>query len=239
MSFAMGPVLLAGGAEFRGRMAVADRAALALAGGPDAPVCIIPAAAAPDDNHQRAGRNGVDWFRSLGASDVKLLPLIDRASADSPRMGQSLRTARLIYLLGGVPHYLAGSLANTRCWQAVLDARQAGAVVGGSSAGAMVLCEHYYDPHADRIQPGLNLLPGVAVIPHHERVGRHWSRRLQAELPGTLLIGIDEETGVLIDASSGRWQIRGRGILTAYRFGQTRRVGPEAAATFAELFRTP
>jgi cyanophycinase len=59
-----GILLLAGGAEFGGQMAAVDREAIERAGGRDAPIRIIPAAAAPDHNHQRAGRNGERWFRS-------------------------------------------------------------------------------------------------------------------------------------------------------------------------------
>ena len=54
-----GYLLLEGGAEFGGRMSEPDRRAIELAGGPGAPISIIPTAAAPDNNHQRAGRNGV------------------------------------------------------------------------------------------------------------------------------------------------------------------------------------
>src|SRR5215210_4629899 len=96
-----GYILLEGGAEFGGRMADPDRRAIELAGGPDARISIIPAAAAPDHNHERAGRNGVRWFESLGAKNVTALPLIDRASADSPAIVAALRESWLIYLLGG------------------------------------------------------------------------------------------------------------------------------------------
>ncbi len=61
-----------------------DRRAIELAGGPGARMSIIPAAAVPDNNHQHAGQNGVDWFRELGAVDVSALPLINRTSADDP-----------------------------------------------------------------------------------------------------------------------------------------------------------
>lgn len=54
----MGYLVLEGGAEFGGRMAEPDRRALALAGGPEAPIVIIPTAAAPDHNHERAGQTG-------------------------------------------------------------------------------------------------------------------------------------------------------------------------------------
>ena len=64
----MGYIVLEGGAEFGGEMAAPDRRALELAGGLDVPVSIIPTAAAPDNNHQRAGENGKRWFQSLGKS---------------------------------------------------------------------------------------------------------------------------------------------------------------------------
>ena len=62
----MGYLLLEGGAEFGGRMREPDLRAIELAGGFDAPLRIIPAAAAPDHNHNNAGGNGVRWFRNLG-----------------------------------------------------------------------------------------------------------------------------------------------------------------------------
>ena len=72
----MSYILLEGGAEFGGDMAIPDRRALELAGGPDVRISIIPTAAAPDDNHQRAGQNGMRWFQSLGATAMVLAKLI-------------------------------------------------------------------------------------------------------------------------------------------------------------------
>src|SRR5437879_10015760 len=77
-----GYLLLEGGAEFGGQMAVPDRRALELAGGFESRISIIPTAAAPDNNFLRAGNNGVRWFRSLGATHVESLPVIDTASAN-------------------------------------------------------------------------------------------------------------------------------------------------------------
>ena len=47
-----GILLLAGGAEFGGQMSEPDLRAIELAGGFDAPICIIPTAAAPDRNQK-------------------------------------------------------------------------------------------------------------------------------------------------------------------------------------------
>ncbi len=211
-----GHLLLAGGAEFGGQMAAPDRKALAAAGGSEAPVVIIPAAAAPDHNAERAGQNGVRWFRSLGAEQVDALPLVDRASANDPAIADQLRHAQLIYLLGGFPAHLADSLRESLSWQALREAFHSGAVIAGSSAGAMVLGNHYYDPFQSVVKPGLGLIGQVCVIPHHATFGRQWTAILSEALPTSLLMGIDEETGALTPGTSGTWQVFGKGRVVLY-----------------------
>ena len=221
-----GALLLEGGAEFGGKMADPDREALAAAGGPSAMVAIIPAAAAPDHNDERAGQNAVRWFRHLGALQVESLPLVDRVSADDPAIADRLLKARLIYLLGGFPAHLALSLQGSRSWQAVLQAYESGAVIAGSSAGAMVLCSDYYDPAGHTVAPGLGLLSRTCVIPHHETVGRRWVPVLQKALPDAVLLGIDEETGALTLRALNRWRVYGKGRVTVYRQNQVAVFGP-------------
>ncbi len=220
----MSHLLLAGGAEFGGPMSAPDLRAIALAGGFDAPICIIPAAAAPDNNYKRAGNNGVRWFKSLGAKNVVSLDVIDSKSANDPALAASIRTARLIYLLGGFPRHLALTLAGSACWQAALDVYTAGGVIAGSSAGAMVLCEYYYDPYEEkRLLRGLNLIPNACVLPHHNHFGKTWAARLAELLPGSVLVGIDESTGMI--RSGGEWEVHGAGGVTLYRAGSAVRYG--------------
>ena len=85
------------------------------------------------------------------AREVAALPLIDRESADHPAIAAALRDSRLIYMLGGFTHYLGRTLLGSASWRAILAAYADGAVVAGSSAGAMVMCEHYYDPESGRV----------------------------------------------------------------------------------------
>ena len=212
----MGFVLLEGGREFNAGMAAADERAMAVCGGRAQPVRIIPAAAAPDNNHGHAAANGVDWFRGLGAADVRAVDIIDRASADLPGLAKEIEYARLVFMLGGFTRYLAETLSGSLAWQALVSAHRAGAVIAGSSAGAMVLCEHYFDPASGNVLPGLNLLPGVCVLPHHDTFGKGWAPRLTSLLPGALLIGIDEETGLLNDDPTGQWTVYGKGAVTVY-----------------------
>lgn len=211
----MGYLLLEGGAEFGGAMHDPDLRAIQLAGGFDAPIRIIPTAAAPDNNHARAGNNGVRWFQSLGARDAESLPLIDKASANDPKIVESLRSANLIYLLGGFTHYLGQTLLESKAWEAALDAYQNGAVIAGSSAGAMVLCAHYYDPGGGKVERGLNLVPNACVLPHHNTFGKNWAGKLKALLPGVILLGIDEYTGMLM--VDGEWNVYGGGEVTVYQ----------------------
>ncbi|MFN2198633.1 MAG: cyanophycinase [Anaerolineales bacterium] len=211
-----GDLLLEGGAEFGGAMAEPDRRAIELAGGKDVPLVIIPTAAAPDNNHQRAGANGRRWFESLGVRQVRVVPLIDRTSAADPQIVEQLRLARLIYLLGGFTHYLGQVLAGTPAWEAVMAAHAEGALIAGSSAGAMVLAEYYFDPQGGRVVKGLNLVPDSCVIPHHDTFGRSWAPRLRALLPDVTLIGIDEQTGMLSARQPGSWRVYGRGAVTVY-----------------------
>lgn len=236
-----GYLLLEGGAEFGGKMVEPDRRAIALAGGVDAIISIIPTAAAPDNNYQRAGNNGVNWFKSLGATNVEWLPLIDKASANDVRVANKLARSRLIYMLGGFTGYLGETLTGSASWQGVLRAYEGGAVIAGSSAGAMVMCQYYYDPGKSQVVEGLNLVPNSCVLPHHNTFGKNWAQRMTGLLPGAVLLGIDERTGMLDDADDGEagrkksWRVYGQGAVTLYRKGQP--VVYQAGETFNEDFR--
>lgn len=215
----MGYLLLEGGAEFGGRMREPDLRALELAGGFDAPLRILPTAATPDHNHIHAGNNGIRWFQRLGARDVDSLPLIDKASANDEGIARSLRAARLIYLLGGFPHYLAQTLKDSLAWSAVLDAYRNGAVIAGSSAGAMALCQFYYDPYEGKTHEGLNLVPNTLLLPHHNTFGKSWAPQLLQQVPTVTLLGIDEQTAILNDGKDKSWTVYGHGGVTLYRDG--------------------
>ncbi|GLV55700.1 cyanophycinase [Dictyobacter sp. S3.2.2.5] len=219
-----GYVVLEGGDEFGGKMAVPDRRAIELAGGMDAMISIIPTAAAPDHNHRRAGMNGVNWFQQLGATNVRSLPLIDKASANAEEIIAALDQSRLIYLLGGFPHHLGQTLLRSKSWDAMRQAYERGAVLAGSSAGAMVLCQYYFDPQSKKVVEGLGLIPGACVLPHHNAFGKNWAGQLTGPLPDAVLLGIDEQTGMINDVDSEQrntWRAYGKGSVTLYRAGHT------------------
>lgn len=224
----MGHLILEGGAEFGGSMSEPDLRGIELAGGVEAPICILPTAAALDNNHKRAGSNGARWFQALGAKNVFTVDLIDNTSANDGGIADQIRNSKLIYLLGGFPGYLGETLKGSLCWSAALEAFASGAVLAGSSAGAMVMCEHYYDPYEKKLMSGLNVTPNACVLPHHNKFGKAWAGQLREMLPSAALIGIDEGTG-MVGEPGGEWRVHGGGQVTLYRGGSSVGYGRGAA----------
>ena len=127
-----------------------------------------------------------------------------------------------IYMLGGFTGYLGETLKGSASFQAMLKAYDGGAVITGSSAGAMVMCQYYFDPGKGHVVEGLGLVPNSCVLPHHNTFGKGWANRLSTLLPGAVLLGIDERTGMLDDGDAGRkrgWRVYGQGVVTLYRGG--------------------
>ncbi|MFN8401159.1 MAG: Type 1 glutamine amidotransferase-like domain-containing protein [Anaerolineales bacterium] len=220
-----GYLLLEGGAEFGGRMSEPDLRAIELAGGVDVPICILPTAAAPDKNHNRAGNFGLNWFLRLGAKQVLIAGVIDKKTANDSAFAGQIRGAKIIYMLGGFTHYLAETLKESICWSAALEAYQNGAIIAGSSAGAMVMCEYYFDPSSRKVERGLNLVSNALVLPHHNTFGKGWAGELRKMLPDVTLLGIDERTGMLSTDGDAEWQVHGDGGVTLYRGESTVRYG--------------
>jgi cyanophycinase len=128
-------------------------------------------------------------------------------------------------MLGGFTGYLGETLKGGASWQAMLRAYESGAVIAGSSAGAMVMCQYYFDPAKGQVVEGLELVPNACVLPHHNTFGKGWAPRLSKLLPDAVLLGIDERTGMLDDGDEGRkvgWHVYGQGAVTLYRRGQSK-----------------
>jgi cyanophycinase len=214
-----GYLLLAGGSEFEGMMFQPDLRAIELAGGSDAPICILPTAAGRGHRYENAGTEGVQWFRDLGARQVEYLPVMNKKTANDAQLAERLSHARLIYLMSGYMGHLGRTLANSACWKAMLSAYSNGAVIAGSAAGAMVLCQQFYDPSMRKMYPGLGLLPNTCILPHHDVFGKGWVERLRKTLPGVTVLGIDEQTAMINDMEHGSERgcnVYGQGAVTLY-----------------------
>ena len=109
-----------------------------------------------------------------------------RPEAEDEANAAAVPRRRFVYLGGGSPMHLRSVLKSSLVWEALLAAWRDGAVVAGSSAGAMVLTDPMVDPRGGALTVGLGMLEQLAVIPHfgHENAEKvHRSIALAAPGP--------------------------------------------------------
>ncbi|MEO7000539.1 MAG: Type 1 glutamine amidotransferase-like domain-containing protein [Ktedonobacterales bacterium] len=217
-----GILALVGGDEFRAHCEPMDHALLAMAARQPARVVIVPTAAAQQGPHQ-AAQNGVRYFTALGAQTTAAM-ILSPQDANNPALANALADADLIYLTGGDPAYLLRCLRDSRCWQAMQARYAAGAMLAGSSAGAMALgaAMRYGRSGGAGWTLALALAPRIAVLPHHDGPPRTDSPALAASLAASLhrtdvaLVGIAVATACVSDDGGERWQVLGVGAVTLY-----------------------
>jgi len=215
-----GKIILAGGHEVRPGCEPMDRVVLDAAGGATARVVFVPTAvAAYDPRGSVAG--AVAYFARLGATATGAM-ILNRADAERVEATSGLRDADLIYLGGGDPAFLLQTLHGSAAWMAIIDAYARGAVVGGSSAGAMVVCDWVALPPAwTPAKVGLGLVHDAVVLPHYTRARQHAAEAMARALPaGIAVLGIPEQSGLL--GADRAWTVVGPGPVTVFTAKQVR-----------------
>ena len=206
-----GPIALVGGEEFTEPAEAFDRELLKFVEAESPNVAILPTAAQPE-NMYLAAAQGIAHFRKLDADPYGVM-IGDRVTADAPMLVEELAGADMVYLTGGWPVHLLESLRDTLAWRRVLEMHEAGAVLAGSSAGAMVLCETM--AFEGKETPALDVVPDVTVLPHFERATEERVRQLNETAEERTYLGIDGATGcVLVD---GAWHVYGPGRVHVIR----------------------
>ncbi|MGD8319963.1 MAG: Type 1 glutamine amidotransferase-like domain-containing protein, partial [Gemmatimonadota bacterium] len=107
-----------------------------LAGGPDAPIVMIPTAGGGeeyDDFYQ-----GLNAWREAGARNLVVLHTTDPKVADTEAFVAPLKTAHGVFFFGGRQWRLVDAYAGTRTETEIRNVLKRGGVVGGSSAGASI-----------------------------------------------------------------------------------------------------
>jgi cyanophycinase len=155
---------------------------------------------------------GVAHFTRLGVA-VTAVPVIDAASAQDPAHVTAIRQANFIYLSGGNPGYLFTTLNNSPAWEAILAVHQAGGIVAGCSAGAMIMGEQILGPGSNR--PGFNLLPGTVIVPHFDEIPGILSRIMRF-LKGKKLTMIGIDGGTALVMANGRYEVLGQNQVTVF-----------------------
>jgi cyanophycinase len=211
-----GPLALIGGSEWTPGCEGFDQELLRLSGARE--VLVLPTAAAYW-HPERAVATATSYFSALGAS-VKACMVLRRADAEDKVNAGVVRGARFVYLAGGSVLHLRSVLKASAVWEALAEAWTAGAVLAGSSAGAMVLGDTMVDPRGGALTLGLGLLAQLAVLPH----ANNWSeekthRTVRLASRGLRIAAIDERTA-LVRAADGQWRVEGQGRVKIWLDGR-------------------
>jgi cyanophycinase len=150
-------------------------------------------------------------FRGLGVKDVAHLDVDSREDAKADAKLRILDGASTVFFTGGDQLRITSLLGDSPIYERVKRIYEDGGTVGGTSAGASVVCEtmlvsggsssSHRIGDALRMAPGLGLLPGAIVDQHFAERGR--IGRLIAAVaqnPRILGVGIDENTAIICDA---------------------------------------
>jgi len=207
-------LVLMGGDEFRPNCEAMDRALLAAAGSAQTRVVIIPTAAAGENPH-RAARNGVHYFQRLGAVASACM-ILTRSDAENPHLVQELRGADLLYLAGGDPAYLLETIKNTPAWATILEQYRSGAMVVGSSAGAMVLAEKMRTRGSGWTN-ALGLAAGVAVLPHGESLSDALVASLRRDLGEEITLFRINTATCCLRSGEDTWRVLGIGRVAVHQ----------------------
>jgi cyanophycinase-like exopeptidase len=190
----------------------------------------LATAAAPEGERSLARWHelGAQAAARLGVEQV-VVDVRTRSDADDPAHAESIAGAGLVYLSGGNPDFLAGTLRGTRVWAAILAEWRAGASLAGCSAGAMALggyVPNFRHPKKGGTD-GLGVVPQLRVLPHFDKYSKMIPDFALKPLitDDAIVVGIDEDTALVSDGPSedGLWEFRSRGRQSAWTIESDRR----------------
>ncbi len=210
-----GALALLGGSEFTEATVALDRELLEAAGADE--VAVVAAAAAYEEPHRLVER-AESHFAALGAK-VRALDVYTRRDANDDAQVRAAKGAKLVYLTDGSPMHLRSVLKDTQLLDVLIAGNRRGMVLAASGAGATVLCDPMIDPRGGAYTVGLGLVAHTAVFAHHTNRADHiWARALDLLPAEAVLLGIEDGTAVVRDASG--WRVVGDGeVVTTTRGG--------------------
>lgn len=211
-----GWLALVGGSEWTAGCEDIDTRLLKASGG--APVVVLPTAAAYE-HPGKAVATASAYFARLGAQAEGCM-VLSRADAEDAAMAATVRAGRFIYLSGGSVLHLRSVLKNSPVWEALVGAWRAGAVLAGSSAGAMVLGDTMVDPRGGALTLGLGLVRPMAVLPHAANWPEEKTQRTVKLASGDVRIVTVDECTALLRAPDGQWETAGPGQVTVWVDGR-------------------
>ena len=175
-----------------------------LAGGPDAPIVMIPTAGGAEE-YDDFYEGLVPW-REAGARNLIVLHTTERKVADTEAFVAPLETAHGVFFFGGRQWRLVDAYGGTRTETEIRHVLDRGGVIGGSSAGASIQGSFLVrgDTDGNEVmmgdhQVGFGYLRNVGIDQHVLRRNRQFDLVQVVEAhPEILGIGLDENTAIVV-----------------------------------------
>lgn len=191
-----------------------------LAGGPEAPIVVIPTAGGGEDYDEFY--QGLGMFHELGAYNLTVLHTYDPAEADTETFARPIHEAHGVWFPGGRQWRLADAYLGTRTEEALWDLLDRGGVIGGSSAGATIQGSFLArgDTRTNTImmgdhEVGFGFLKNTAIDQHVLRRNRQFDLIEVIEArPDLLGIGIDENTAIVVRGD--QFEVMGESYVLIY-----------------------
>lgn len=216
---ARGWIIPIGGAEEKENGREILRRFVALCGGDEADIVVIPTASQVAET----GARYTSIFKELGAGRVEAINFDTRRDCEERNRLERIERANGVFFTGGNQLRLTTLIGGTSVAKLIRIRNAQGVHVAGTSAGAAVLSEHmiaFGEEGATPIAGSVRLAPGLGltnrfIIDQHfrqrDRLGR--LATALAYNPFAVGIGLDEDTAAFI-APDNTLEVEGSGGIT-------------------------
>lgn len=162
-------------------------------------------------------------FKAAGNNHCEIPIIETREQACEPAVAEMVDKADAVFLGGGDQVKLVSILSGCPVGDAIHRAYMRGAVICGTSAGAAALTEttlagNELDDQGQLVEQYIG--PGLGLLGFHTLIDTHFSQRRRlyrlfvaiAEYPELMGLGIDEDTGLVVNGEVGK--VIGAGTVT-------------------------
>ena len=207
-----GWLVLIGGGSWEDNEIIHSQAISAIAD--EAPIAFVPAAD-PDPTY---GEAFLSYYAELGAPPGYVVPIHDQASARDPANYRRLAQASLIYIGDGDSQRLIEALEGTPAIEAIAGAYDAGAVIVGISAGAIMLGRWGVSHSAKKILPGWGWVSDSIIAPHYTSARADGVRAALQLYPEAIALSIPDNVALALgpDGDVETWTDTGEQVTLTF-----------------------
>ena len=189
-------------------------------GGKDQPIVYIPTATT-DEEYIQKGEHLIK-FSSRGFTNLSTIHTRNKKEADDPKNIALMRNAKGLYFGGGDQQLIADAYAGTKLYDEFIALLNRGGVIMGTSAGATIMGSLMVGGDArDDISKKYAFNPAFSFMTNTALDQHVLARNRQFDLipviehyPGTLGIGMDESTAIIVEA--GQFKVWGNSYAMLY-----------------------